>query len=54
MATLLSKLMKHIGFTGSVAGGMSAIILVTSGFEVGWTAPYRKVLEQYFVITNNL
>lgn len=28
--------------------------LVESGFNVGWTEPFGKVLEQYFVITNNI
>lgn len=39
---------------GSLLGGISAVSLVSSGFQVGWVEPMKKILEQYFVITNNI
>lgn len=49
-----SRLTKNAGFVGSIVGGLSVVNLISSGFQLGWTAPFRKILEQYFVITNNL
>lgn len=49
-----SSFTKNLGIVGSVVASLSIVSLVSSGFNVGWTEPFRKVLEQYFVITNNI
>lgn len=48
------SLSRNLGFIGSCVGGISAVSLICSGFNVGWATPLKKVLEQYFVITSNL
>ncbi len=35
-------------------GGISLVSLISSGFNIGWVEPLRKIVEQYLIITNTV
>lgn len=49
-----AKTYKRLNVVTSFMGGLSLVSLFNTGFNIGWVQPFRQIVEQYLVITNNV
>lgn len=47
------KSLKGLGLVSSVFGGLSILSLVNYGFSIGWTQPFRWMIEKYLELTSS-
>jgi hypothetical protein len=50
----VGRLLRYSGIVGAVISSISAVNLLDAGFRIGWTEPFKLLLDQYVVISSTI